>query len=191
MLYRKQIPLYFFLEHSQGKENLGTKKDGDFERITINEIENDSKEPITVNRAKMNIRKTIEKIPETDIDYNIKTKIEDNRKDNTEEIVTNMERLNEMQRTRLREIIETNKEVFDKDLSTGYNQKSGRHYCNLKFANEERPSSRKVNCVQYNSQMNVLLQQVCDQLTEANVLGIPQQDFVDVQHVMPCFLNDD
>ena len=36
--------------------------------------------------------------------------------------------------------------------------------------------------------MNVLLQKVCDGLTENNVLGIPQKENIDVQHVMPCFL---
>ena len=42
MLCREQLPLYLFLEHSHGTENLETTKDGEFERITINEIENDA-----------------------------------------------------------------------------------------------------------------------------------------------------
>ena len=96
--------------------------------------------------------------------------------------------MNQAQIKRLKAMLQDHKQVFNKDLSQGYNQKSGNHYCKLKFANQERPSSRKVTCVQYNNHMNVLLQQVCDQLTDSNVLGIPQQENIDVQHVMPCFL---
>ena len=73
-------------------------------------------------------------------------------------------------------------------MSVGYNQKSGPHQCKLNFANNERPSSKKVHCVQYNSQLNVLLQKVCDNLTYSNVLRIPQHENINIQHVMPCFL---
>ena len=103
-------------------------------------------------------------------------------------ISANYDRLTQKQQQTLSNILENNKEVFDQDLSVGYNQFSGKHMCKLKWANNERPSSKKVHCVQYNSQLNALLQQVCDQLTADNVLGIPQQENVEVQHVMPCFL---
>ena len=80
-------------------------------------------------------------------------------------------------------------DVFDQDLSQGYNQASGKHLCKLNFAPQERPSSKKVHCVQYNTQLNTLLQQVCDNLSNQNVLGIPQHEDITVQHVMPCFLS--
>lgn len=106
----------------------------------------------------------------------------------TDLITKNEDRLNHDQKLQLKQILETNSEVFNKDLTQGYNGNSGPHQCKLKFANQERPSSKKVHCPTYNSNLNTLLQQVCDELTEANVLGIPQHDNVDIQHVMPCFL---
>ena len=105
-----------------------------------------------------------------------------------EKITVNKDKLNSNQKQLMSDILSQNAPVLDQDLSKGYNHNSGPHFCKLKFANEEKPSSRKVSCVQYNSQINGLLQQVCDELTYANVLGIPQHDKVDLQHVMPIFL---
>ena len=96
--------------------------------------------------------------------------------------------LNDQQKVKLLTILEDNKSVFDKDLKIGYNQASGQHHCKLNWASKERPISRKVSCANYNSSLNHLLQDVCDQLTEKGVLGIPQQDNVIIQHVSPCFL---
>ena len=107
---------------------------------------------------------------------------------NIDQITKNENRLTDHQREQLQDILEKNRKVFDNDLSKGYNEKSGPHQCKLKFANQERPSSKKVHCPTYNTNLNVLLQQVCDELTDANVLGVPQHDNVNVNHVMPCFL---
>ena len=48
--------------------------------------------------------------------------------------------------------------------------------------------SKKVICPNYNHQLNNLLQEVCDDLTDQGVLAIPQNDKVIVQYVSPCFL---
>ena len=107
---------------------------------------------------------------------------------NIEDLNVNFKVLNESQKLKLLQSIEKNKKIFDKDLSLGYNHASGKHFCNLNWANNEKPISRKVICPNYNSDLNYLLQEVCDQLTTAGVLGVPQEDDIIIQHVSPCFL---
>lgn len=80
------------------------------------------------------------------------------------------------------------KEVFNEDLSKGYNMQFGRHICRLNWANESRPPASKVNNINYDHSTKVLLQQVCDEFTAANVLGIPQEHNIQIQHVSPAFL---
>ena len=151
-------------------------------------ISNDNNEPAKISKEKI-IVKEIKKVqPEREnFEYKIMATPETNA-NFLNDVTVNDDKMTKEQKVRLNHILSTNEEVFNQDLRKGYNQKSGPHYCKLKFANDERPSSRKVSCVQYNNQMNVLLQQVCDQLTEANVLGVPQHEDVQVQHVMPIFL---
>ena len=153
-------------------------------------LTNDDKEPIKVGNAKMYVKEMRSKeIDERSKPYKIMAiPMKEAVKDNMDKITANKEKLNNNQKDILQQILNKNASVFNQDLQEGYNQASGPHYCKLKFANDERPSSRKVSCVQYNSQMNGLLQQVCDELTEANVLGIPQHENVEVNHVMPIFL---
>ncbi len=100
----------------------------------------------------------------------------------------NLKVMNISQQQKLLNNIQENKVIFNKDLSVGYNHASGKHFCNLNWASQEKPISRKVVCPNYNSELNYLLQEVCDQLTEAGVLGIPQEDGIIIQHVSPCFL---
>ena len=93
-----------------------------------------------------------------------------------QDITTNTGRLTDQQKLRVNNLLLKHSSVFDQDLTNGYNQYSGPHYCKLQFATAERPSSKKATCVQYNSQMNTLLQRVCDELTDSNVLGVPQHN---------------
>ena len=153
-------------------------------------IENNTNEPIKLVKSKVYVKEIKEVIAENaKIEYNLMSMhSEKQTTDNISNITINRDRLTSDQNKRILEVIENNRAVFDQDLRQGYNQKSGPHYCKLKFANEERPSSRKVNCVQYNNKMNVLLQKVCDELTDQKVLGIPQHENIEVQHVMPAFL---
>ena len=105
-----------------------------------------------------------------------------------EDLEINYKILNNAQKSKLLHNIQNCKEIFNKDLTGGYNQSSGKHYCNLNWANQEKPISRKVICPNYNTNLNYLLQEVCDELTNAGVLGVPQEDGVIIQHVSPCFL---
>ena len=107
---------------------------------------------------------------------------------NVDDLDINLKVMNDAQKQKLLNNLCTNKIIFNKDLSTGYNHASGKHFCNLNWANQEKPIARKVICPNYNSDLNYLLQEVCDQLTDAGVLGIPQDDGVIIQHVSPCFL---
>ena len=100
----------------------------------------------------------------------------------------NFKILNNDQKNKLISTLEINKAVFNKDLTQGYNQASGKHHCKLNWASDERPIARKVACANYNTGLNHLLQDVCDQLTNNGVLGIPQEDNIIIQHVSPCFL---
>lgn len=152
-------------------------------------VENSSSQPVTLSKQALHVKQVSTPDIKMDVTYKAATiSVRPSGLDNIKDITTNMDRLSITDQHRLQQILRNKNSVFDQDLSIGYNQYSGPHYCRLKFANEERPSSRKVNCVQYNNAMNVLLQQVCDQLTHSNVLGVPQHENVDVQHVMPCFL---
>ena len=176
-----------FVEPMPGKKNAIQPQICEIKNGMI-EITNDNSEPAKVSKEKIiikEIKKVEPKLGEPG--YKIMSAPE-NKVNYLEDVTVNDDKMTNEQKIRLNHILSTNEEVFDQDLRKGYNHKSGPHYCKLKFANDERPSSRKVSCVQYNNQMNVLLQQVCDQLTEANVLGVPQHEDVQVQHVMPIFL---
>ena len=152
------------------------------------ELTNTEDDAIKVNKQPIAMRTTVETNNfKPDPAYKLSPMVT-NEGSKIADITTNYHRLNSQQQQQLQQILEKNEAVFDQDLTQGYNQSSGRHLCKLRFANNERPSAKKVHCVQYNSQLNALLQQVCDQLTSDNVLGIPQRDNIEVQHVMPCFL---
>ena len=88
----------------------------------------------------------------------------------------------------IREANENHKEVFNEDLSGGYNMAYGKHRCNLNWANESRPPANKVNNINYDHDTKVLLQQVCDEFTQAGVLGIPSEHNIQIQHASPAFL---
>ena len=88
----------------------------------------------------------------------------------------------------IRQTNEKYKNVFNEDLSNGYNMNFGRHVCNLNWANDTRPPANKVHNINYDHDTKVLLQQVCDEFTQAGVLGIPQDYGIQVQHVSPAFL---
>ena len=157
---------------------------------TIN-ITNQSADPIIVKKQHIAVREVVENHDiqhKPDYKVNEITVNDNNGLQHLTEIQTNKERLTKSQQAQLEDILNKHNRVFNQDLSRGYNHKSGPHFCKLKFANQERPSSKKAICVQYNSQMNTLLQKVCDELTECKVLGVPQHENVDVQYIMPCFL---
>jgi len=79
-------------------------------------------------------------------------------------------------------------EVFDKNLSHGYNGAHGPHTCRLNWAGDTRPTADQVRMVSYSHDLKQLHQAVCDDLTNQQVLGIPQNHGINVQFVCPSFL---
>ena len=80
------------------------------------------------------------------------------------------------------------KDVFNKDLSTGYNGFYGKHECSLNWATSERPTASKVHVPNYDHDLKVLQQELMDELTRQNVLAIPQEENIQVQAVCPSFV---
>ena len=78
--------------------------------------------------------------------------------------------------------------VFDKDLTNGYNDFYGRHRCELNWASKERPQASKVKVPNYHHDLQGLQQELMDDLTDQNVLLIPQEHNILVQTVCPSFL---
>ena len=79
-------------------------------------------------------------------------------------------------------------EVFNKDLSEGYNDFYGRHRCKLNWAGAERPFASKVRVPNYNHDLKGLQQDLMDELTIQGVLLIPQEHNINIQSVCPSFL---
>ena len=80
------------------------------------------------------------------------------------------------------------KEVFNKDLSQGYNDYYGKHRCELNWATGERPMANKVRVPHYNHDLQGLQQELMDDLTSQGVLLVPQEQNITVQAVCPSFL---
>ena len=78
--------------------------------------------------------------------------------------------------------------VFNKDLSNGYNSFYGTHLCKLNWASNERPAATKAQVPCYDHDLKVLQQLVMDDLTDQNVLLIPQQHNIQVQAICPSFI---
>ena len=79
-------------------------------------------------------------------------------------------------------------QVFNKNLTDGYNNYYGRHECSLNWASLERPVASKVKVPNYDHDLKVLQQEVMDELTDQNVLLIPQEHNIEVQAICPSFL---
>ena len=78
--------------------------------------------------------------------------------------------------------------VFNKDLTIGYNGFFGKHQCKLNWATSERPSASKVRVPSYEHDLKRLQQQLMDDLTDQGVLLIPQDHGITVQSVCPSFI---
>ena len=86
------------------------------------------------------------------------------------------------------DIHSTFKDVFDEDLTQGYNHRFGKHVARLNWASENRPQANKIQNINYDHDTKVLLQKVCDDLTDKGVLGIPQENDIQIQYCSPSFL---
>ena len=78
--------------------------------------------------------------------------------------------------------------VFNKDLTNGYNDFYGKHRCRLNWASQERPPASKVRVPNYNHDLKGLQQDLMNELTNQNVLLIPQEHNIKIQSVCPSFL---
>ena len=80
------------------------------------------------------------------------------------------------------------KDVFNKDLTHGYNDFYGKHRCELNWATNERPLANKVRVPNYNHDLQGLQQELMDDLTDQGVLLVPQEHDLLIQAVCPSFL---
>ena len=79
-------------------------------------------------------------------------------------------------------------EVFNKDLTGGYNGYFGKHECRLNWASSERPVANKVRVPNYDHDLKGVQQDLMDELTDQGVLLVPQDHNIKVQSVCPSFI---
>ena len=108
--------------------------------------------------------------------------------DNTPLIQINKKNIEPSVLKHIEAINNTYKDVFDENLDIGYNHSMGKHFVKLNWANETRPDASKVQMINYDHDQKVLLQNVIDELTHKNVLAIPQDYNINIQHCSPAFL---
>ena len=151
-------------------------------------INSNSKEPVQVKHAaKIQIRTVSDQQQDNDqIIYN--TTDDTNNIDNTDKIEVNKEDINAEILRYVHDIHQTYKDVFNDDLSIGYNHRYGKHIAKLNWASPSRPSASKIQHINYDHETKGLLQEVCDDLTNKGVLGIPQDNDVIIQYCSPSFL---
>ena len=151
-------------------------------------IKNNLNEPVQVKNQKIQARTLGNMENSTNQDYK-STTIEDIKDaDNTTKIEINEDSISSEIVNYIKEINHTFKDVFNEDLNTGYNHRYGKHICSLNWADQNRPTATKVQHINYDHQTKQLLQEVIDDLTEKNVLGIPQEFGINVQYCSPSFL---
>ena len=80
------------------------------------------------------------------------------------------------------------RDVFNKDLRSGYNDFYGKHRCELNWLTNERPVATKVRVPSYNHDLQGLQQELMDDLTDQGVLLVPQEHDFLIQAVCPSFL---
>ena len=96
--------------------------------------------------------------------------------------------LNEEQKDRIKMVHQENQEVFNNDLSGGYNQMHGRHYGSFSFKDQNKPPTTKMWAPQYNRGCADLHQAKCDELEQQGVLVDPKELDIDILHVSPSFI---
>ena len=152
-------------------------------------IKNDCREPIIVKKSStVQVRTLSENTTKPQI-INMDMNLEDKKdQDNTGNIEINEEDVDPEILRYVRDINHTYKDVFNNDLSVGYNHRFGKHIVELNWASPSRPQASKVQNINYDFETKKLLQEVCDDLTKKGVLGIPQDYNVNIQYCSPSFL---
>ena len=112
----------------------------------------------------------------------------DINQDNTNLIEVNSSTISPHILDKVKALHSTYREVFNDDISKGYNHRFGKHICSLNWAGINRPAANKLQTINYDHDTKLLLQEVCDDLTNKNVLAVPQDYDIQVQHCSPAFL---
>ena len=152
-------------------------------------IKNHLNEPIHVkNQTKIQIRTLSQAVDNPSIIPTNTAREVFKDRDNTHLIEINNEDIDPAIVRYVKDINHTFKDVFNEDLTTGYNHRFGKHIAKLNWASSTKPTANKIQNINYDHATKELLQEVCDDLTEKNVLGIPQEHDVIIQYCSPSFL---
>ena len=163
-------------------------------RVTDGKISlrNSTSNPIILGKdvKQCQVRETKETVKAHSSYYSYKPKSSNNKEDSSKNI--SLIQLELSQSEKANEIVSQAHqhfhEVFNKDLSQGYNGYYGKHECHLNWATSERPPASKVRVPSYDHDLKVLQQEVMDDLTHQGVLLIPQEHGIKVQSVCPSFI---
>ena len=79
-------------------------------------------------------------------------------------------------------------QVFDSDMSGGYNHRMGKYELSFVFKDTSTPPPLKVWAPQYNRSCQDLLQAKCDQLEQQGVLIDPMEANIDILHLSPIMI---
>ena len=152
-------------------------------------IKNENKEPVILKKSSKVQVRTISNQMDKSEDIILDNKIEDERdKNNTDKIEINTEDIDPNIIRYVHDINHTYKDVFNGDLKVGYNHRFGKHIAQLNWAGPSKPTASKVQNINYDMETKKLLQDVCNDLTQKGVLGIPQDYNINVQYCSPSFL---
>ena len=100
----------------------------------------------------------------------------------------NTAKLSRQQQTKLENMHRKHSQVFDNDMSIGYNHRMGNYELSFAFKETSSPPPLKVWAPQYNRTCQNLLQAKCDQLEEQGVLVDPMEANVDILHLSPIMI---
>ena len=153
------------------------------------DIKNDSSEPVVVKKQNKIQVRTISNKMENVENITVNNIVDNERdKDNTDKIEVNQENIDPDIIRYVNDINHTYKDVFNGDLTVGYNHRFGKHIAQLNWAGSSRPAAAKVQNINYDMETKKLLQDVCNDLTQKGVLGVPQEYNINVQYCSPSFL---
>ena len=158
------------------------------------QIENKTAEPIIMPNEVKYIKILSTSTPKANIDETFYTrkrpmfnKIKSDEDENISQVTFGAEVEPDV-KDALKETHNKYKEVFNKDLTSGYNDFYGVHRCKLNWSSNERPVANKVRVPHYNHELQGLQQELMDDLTDQGVLIVPQEHDVMIQAVCPSFL---
>ena len=154
-------------------------------------LRNSTTEPIFLGKEVKNCQIRDTEVPKNqDSNYYV-FKPDKDEQPSSMESISKIDLKNVVSETALQKVLKTHddfQDVFDQDLTQGYNGFFGKHECKLNWATSERPLANKVNVPSYNHELKYLQQELMDELTRQGVLLIPQDHDINVQSVCPSFI---